>query len=149
MSNSAPNTIRPTPFQATVLSIPEDHFIFLGGGRGGGKSFGLQLLILRHCDQYKNRARVLVTRRRLKSLLQFAEELRGLMRSAYGTGFSYNQNDNVFRLPNGATVALTHCESSAALQDTVQGMTFSLIVVDEAGEGPELPVIDSLALNRP
>lgn len=97
-------------------------------------------------DQYKNRARVLVTRRRLKSLLQFAEELRGLMRSAYGTGFSYNQNDNVFRLPNGATVALTHCESSAALQDTVQGMTFSLIVVDEAGEGPELPVIDSLAL---
>ncbi len=67
MSN-VPNTIRPTPFQATVLSIPEDHFIFLGGGRGGGKSFGLQLLILRHCDQYKNRARVLVTRRRLKSL---------------------------------------------------------------------------------
>ena len=34
MSN-VPNTIRPTPFQATVLSIPEDHFIFLGGGRGG------------------------------------------------------------------------------------------------------------------
>lgn len=145
MSNVA-ETIRPTPFQATVLSIPEDHFIFLGGGRGGGKSFALQLLILRHCDQYRSRARVLVTRRRLKSLLQFAEELRGLMRSAYGSGVSYNQNDNVFRLPSGATIALTHCESSSALQDTVQGMTFSLIVVDEAGEGPELPVIDSLAL---
>lgn len=129
-----------------MLSVPEDHFIFLGGGRGGGKSFALELLILRHCDQYKNRARVLVTRRRLKSLLQFAEELRGLMRSAYGSGFSYNQNDNVFRLPNGATIQLTHCESNSALQDTVQGMTFSLIVVDEAGEGPELPVIDALAL---
>jgi hypothetical protein len=145
MHNTTP-VVRPTPFQASVLSIPEDHFIFLGGGRGGGKSFGLQLLILRHCDQYKNRARILVTRRRLKSLLQFAEELRGLMRSAYGSGFSYNQNDNVFRLPNGATIQLTHCESNAALQDTVQGMTFSLIVVDEAGEGPELPVIDALAL---
>lgn len=129
-----------------MLSVPEDHFIFLGGGRGGGKSFALELLILRHCDQYKNRARVLVTRRRLKSLLQFAEELRGLMRSAYGSGFTYNQNDNVFRLPNGATIQLTHCESNSALQDTVQGMTFSLIVVDEAGEGPELPVIDALAL---
>ena len=139
-------TIRPTPFQATVLSIPEDHHVFLGGGRGGGKSFSLQFLILRHCDQYRARARVLVTRRRLKSLLQFAEELRGLLRSAYGSGVGYNQNDNVFRLPNGATVALTHCESNAALQDTVQGMTFSLIVVDEAGEGPELPVIDALAL---
>ena len=96
-------TIRPTPFQATVLSVPEDHFLFLGGGRGGGKSFALQFLILRHCDQYRARARVLVTRRRLKSLLQFAEELRGLLRSAYGSGVSYNQNDNVFRLPNGAS----------------------------------------------
>lgn len=144
--SSTTNTLRPTPFQARVLSVPEDHFIFLGGGRGGGKSFGLQLLILRHCDQYKHRARVLVTRRRLKSLLQFAEEMRGLFRSAYGQGFSFNQNDSVFRLANGATVALTHCESSSALQDTVQGMTFSLIVVDEAGEGPELPVIDALAL---
>ncbi|UTV81829.1 phage terminase large subunit [Acidithiobacillus sp. YTS05] len=145
-SNQSAQTIRPTPFQATVLSIPEDHFVFLGGGRGGGKSFALQLLILRHCDQYRARARVLVTRRRLKSLLQFAEELRGLFRAAYGSGLSYNLNDNVFRLPNGATVQLTHCESNAALQDTVQGMTFSLIAVDEAGEGPELPVIDALAL---
>lgn len=138
--------IRPTPFQAQVLAIPEDHWVFLGGGRGGGKSFALQLLILRHVDQYGSRAKVLVTRRRLKSLLQFSEELRGLFRSAFGAGLSYNQNDNLFRLPNGATVALTHCESASALQDTVQGMSFSLIVVDEAGEGPELPVIDSLAL---
>ena len=140
------DAIRPTPFQASVLSVPEDHFLFLGGGRGGGKSFAIQLLVLRHCNQYRNKARVLVTRRRLKSLLQFAEEMRGLLRSAYGSGIAYNQNDNVFRLPNGATIALTHCESASALQDTVQGMTFSLIVVDEAGEGPDLPVIDNLAL---
>ena len=139
-------TIGPTAFQAKVLAVPEDHFLFLGGGRGGGKSFGLQLLILRHCDQYAASARVLVTRRRLKSLQQFAEEMRGLFRGAYGTGVAYNQNENLFRLPNGATVQLTHCESTSALTDTVQGMTFSLIVVDEAGEGPELPVIDALSL---
>lgn len=138
--------IEPTPFQAKVLAIPEDHFLFLGGGRGGGKSFGLQLLILRHCNQYGARARVLVTRRRLKSLQQFGEEMRALLRGAYGPGVAYNQNDNIFRLPNGATVQLTHCESSSALTDTVQGMTFSLIVVDEAGEGPELEVIDQLSL---
>jgi Terminase large subunit, T4likevirus-type, N-terminal len=145
MSNT-PATIDPTPFQARVLTIPEDHFLFLGGGRGGGKSFGLLLLILRHCNQYGSRARVLVTRRRLKSLLQFGEELRSLLRSAYGSGVAYNLNDNIFRLPNGATIQLTHCESSSALTDTVQGMTFSLIVVDEAGEGPDLEVIDQLSL---
>ena len=138
--------VAPTAFQARVLAVPEEHWLFLGGGRGGGKSRSLMFLILRHCQQYGPRARVLVTRRRLKSLMQFAEELRGLVRGAFGLAATFNANDGVFRLPNGATIALTHCESASALQDTVQGMTFSLIVVDEAGEGPELPVIDQLAL---
>lgn len=146
--SSPPNSIiAPTPFQARVLAVPEDHFLFLGGGRGGGKSFGLQLLILRHCDQYKQRARVLVTRRRLKSLLQFAEETRALLRSAYGREVAYNMNDNVFRLPNGATITLTHVESSSALSDVAQGHSYSLIVVDEAGEGPGMDVIDQLGLS--
>lgn len=121
--------------------------MFLGGGRGGGKSFSLMLLILRHVQQYGPRARVLVTRRRLKSLLQFAEELRGLLRSAFGPGVSYNMNDNVFRLPNGAAIFMTHCESVSALQDTIQGHTYSLVIVDEAGEGPPLEVIDQLGLS--
>jgi len=140
-------TIRPTPFQAQVLMVPEDHFLFLGGGRGGGKSFGLQLLILRHVQQYKNRARVLVTRRRLKSLLQFAEELRALLRSAFGPGVQFNMNDSIFRLPNGGTIQLTHCESSSSISDVAQGMNFSLIAVDEAGEGPGMEVIDQLGLS--
>ena len=147
MSSPPNNIIAPTPFQARVLAVPEDHFLFLGGGRGGGKSFGLQLLILRHCDQYKQRARVLVTRRRLKSLLQFAEETRALLRSAYGREVAYNMNDNVFRLPNGATITLTHVESSSALSDVAQGHSYSLIVVDEAGEGPGMDVIDQLGLS--
>lgn len=141
------NTIRPTRFQAQVLSIPEDHFIMLGGGRGGGKSFALQLLILRHCDQYGHAARVLVTRRRLKSLQQFAEELRLLLRSAYGREVSYNLNDALFRLPNGATIQLTHVESTSALSDVAQGMSFTLIAVDEAGEGPGIETIDQLGLS--
>lgn len=139
--------IRPTPFQAQVLSVPEDHFIFLGGGRGGGKSMALQFLILRHCDQYKQRAKVLVTRRRLKSLLQFAEEMRQLLRSAYGRDIAFNQNDAMFRLPNGATIQLTHVESASSLSDVAQGMSYSLIACDEAGEAPAMEVIDQLGLS--
>lgn len=145
--SSVTQTIRPTPFQSQVLMVPEDHFLFLGGGRGGGKSFALQLLILRHVQQYKARARVLVTRRRLKSLLQFAEELRALLRSAFGPGVQFNQNDAIFRLPNGGTIQLTHCESSSSISDVAQGMNFSLIAVDEAGEGPGMEVIDQLGLS--
>ena len=143
---SPSSTIRPTPFQARVLDIPEDHNILLGGGRGGGKSFAMQLLILRHCDQYRRDAKVLITRKRLKSLYQFAEELRFLFRGAYGRSVSYNANDSMFRLPNGATVQLAHCESSTALADVAQGMTYSLICVDEAGEGPPIQTIDQLGL---
>ncbi|MEO8798431.1 MAG: terminase family protein, partial [Polyangiaceae bacterium] len=141
------NEVRPTPYQAQVLSIPEDHFIFLGGGRGGGKSMALQFLILRHCQQYTRRAKVLVTRRRLKSLIQFAEELRALFRGVYGRDVSFNQNDSVFRLPNGATIQLTHVESSSALSDVAQGMSFTMIAIDEAGEGPALETIDQLGLS--
>lgn len=138
---------RPTPYQTQVLCIPEDHFVFLGGGRGGGKSMALQFLILRHCDQYKGRAKILVTRRRLKSLLQFADEMRALFRSAYGKEVAFNQNDAMFRLPNGATIQLTHVESSSALSDVAQGMSYSMIAVDEAGEGPAMEVIDQLGLS--
>ena len=142
-----PIEIRPTPYQVQVLTVPEDHFMFLGGGRGGGKSMGVQFLILRHCDQYQQRAKVLVTRRRLKSLLQFAEEIRALLRSAYGRDIPYNQNDAMFRLPNGATIQLTHVESASALSDVAQGMSYTMICVDEAGEGPGMEVIDQLGLS--
>ena len=138
--------IEPTAFQAKVLAIPESCWIFMGGGRGGGKTHAILFLILRHCRQYGPLARILVTRRRLKSLQQFAEELRGLLRAAYGSAFNFNANDGVFRLNSGATIALTHCESASALQDTVQGQTFGLIVVDEIGEGPDLATVDQLSL---
>lgn len=35
-------------FQNRVLTIPEELDLFLGGGRGGGKSYALALLTLRH-----------------------------------------------------------------------------------------------------
>jgi len=41
-----------SPFQQRVLSIPEKHDLFLGGGRGGGKSYTLALLALRHAEMY-------------------------------------------------------------------------------------------------
>ena len=36
-----------TPFQERVLFIPEGFDLFLGGGRGGGKSTTMALLALR------------------------------------------------------------------------------------------------------
>lgn len=137
--------IEPTPFQARLLAIPETYNLFLGGGRGGGKSYSLAFLILRHVVDRGHTARVLVTRRRLKSLIQFGEELRWIFKNAFGS-FQFSQADNVFRV-NGGTVQLAHCEDSRALADVAQGMSFSLILVDEAGEGPPIETIDQLGLS--
>ena len=50
-------------FQRGVLEIPEEYDIFLGGGRGGGKSYTLAMLALRYAEQYRERARILYIRK--------------------------------------------------------------------------------------
>ena len=42
---------------------------------------------------------------------------------------------------------MTHCESVSALQDMIQGHTYSLVIVDKAGEGLPLEVINQLGLS--
>ena len=42
--------IKLNPFQAKLMTIPMDFDVFLGGGRGGGKSFGIVLACLRHIE---------------------------------------------------------------------------------------------------
>ena len=139
--------IEPTRFQRLLLAIPEGINICCAGGRGGGKTFGILLRILAHVDKYGPRARVLIVRRRLKSLIQLAIQLRRLLRNAYGRNVSWNGQDSLFTTPSGATIQLGHCENAAALSDLVQGMEFSLIFVDEAGEDPPIEVIDEMTLS--
>lgn len=43
-------TIGLNEFQAGVLAVPEEVDLFLGGGRGGGKSYALALLAMRHIE---------------------------------------------------------------------------------------------------
>jgi len=43
------NEIELSDFQRKVCTIPETFDLFLGGGRGGAKSFTMAILALRHC----------------------------------------------------------------------------------------------------
>ena len=54
-------TLELTPFQNRVLSTPETCDLFLGGGRGGGKSYAIAVLMLRHAEQYGAAARMPVS----------------------------------------------------------------------------------------
>ena len=71
-------------FQSRVMAVPEDIDLFLGGGRGGGKSFVMGLLCLRHAEQYQDRARMLFIRRSYAGLRDFELTAREVFGMAYG-----------------------------------------------------------------
>ena len=51
----ASETIKLNAFQQRLLTVPEEFDVFLGGGRGGGKSYGIAYLILRHVSNTASR----------------------------------------------------------------------------------------------
>ena len=139
------NVVAPTPYQSRVLSIPENVDVFLGGGRGGGKSHCKALMILRHVEQYKADARVLYVRKTYKGLADFELVMRQLFTAAYGSAASYNASEHVFRLPYGY-VELAQVDNPNAY-DKVQGRSFTLIMVDELTQWADPFVIDMLRSN--
>lgn len=133
-------------FQARVMATPEDDDLFLGGGRGGGKSYALALLALRHAEQYGARARVLYLRRTYKGLADFELVTRELFGKVYGTTARYNAAEHVWRLPNGAYIELGQLESHADYSK-YQGRSFTLLLIDEAGQFPDASLLDLLRSN--
>ncbi len=125
--------IAPTPFQSRVLGIPLAFNVFLGGGRGGGKSYCMLLDVLRHVEQYKDRARPLIIRETYKAASELAETLHGLLVTAYGRrGVRYNKADNVFRLGNGAIIEIGQLDGPTAYTK-YQGRSFTYLGIDEIG----------------
>lgn len=138
--------IEPTPFQSRVLLVPETFDVFLGGGRGGGKSYTLALLALRHVEQYRDNARVLYIRRTYAGLLDFEQITRELFGAAYGPGARYNAQAHVWRLPNGATLELGQLDHASAY-GKFQGRSFTLLMADECGQHADSREIDMLRSN--
>src|SRR5712692_5352618 len=89
-------------FQRRVLAVPECFDAFLGGGRGGGKSYALALLALRHCEQYQERARVLYIRQSHQGCADFESLCLDLFGRIYGKALRYNGQQGVFRFPSAA-----------------------------------------------
>jgi hypothetical protein len=123
--------LTPTAWQREVLSIPGFH-LFLGGGRGGGKSSLALQEILRHSEQHGANASVLIVREHLKALSQVWDELHAVLSAVYLRGLRANKQTNQFTLPNGATIELGPL-SNADDYAKVQGKSYSLITGDEGG----------------
>lgn len=133
-------------FQDRVLSLPECYDIFLGGGRGGGKDYTIAHLILRHVEQYGQRARILYLRQSYKGLADFELVCREVFGLVYGTDARYNAADHVWRFPGGAYMELGQLESHADYAK-YQGRSFTLLIVSEAGQYATPDLLDLMRSN--
>jgi hypothetical protein len=134
------------PFQENLLAIPESFDVFLGGGRGGGKSYGLAYLALRHAEQYGVKARILYIRKTYKGLSDFELVTRELFGKVYGTTARYNAAEHVWSFPNGAYMELGQLET-ASDYTKYQGRSFTLLLIDEAGQYSDPTLLDMMRSN--
>lgn len=139
-------TIELNEFQQRVMMLPEEVDAFLGGGRGGGKSYALALLALRHVEQYGSKARILYIRRTYKGLSDFELLTRELFGMVYGTAARYNGAEHVWKFPNGAYLELGQLETHGDYSK-YQGRSFTLLMTDEAGQFPTPDLLDILRSN--
>jgi hypothetical protein len=133
-------------FQRRVLSIPEAIDIFLGGGRGGSKSYTLAVLALRHAEQYGAKARMLYLRRSHQGCADFEALCLDLYTRIYGRVLRFNGHEGLFRFPNGATLEVNQMETSAEYAK-MHGRSFTLLLLDEAGQYATPDLLDRLRSN--
>jgi hypothetical protein len=141
-----PQQLKISPFQKNVLRVPEAFDIFLGGGRGGAKSYTEALIALRHVEQYGAKARVLYLRLSHKGCADFVSLCFDLLGPIYGTALRFNAQEGLFRFPNGGTLEVNQLESASDYQK-FQGRSFTLLLVDEAGQFPLPELLDRLRSN--
>ena len=133
-------------FQQRALSVPEGVDLFLGGGRGGGKSYAMALLALRHVEQYGKRARVLYIRRTYKGLDDFVLTTQEMFGKVYGPAARYNGAEHVWKFPNGGVLELGQLESQSDYSK-YQGRSFTLLMADECGQYQDSMLLDMLRSN--
>ncbi|OQX17735.1 MAG: hypothetical protein BWK76_09690 [Desulfobulbaceae bacterium A2] len=131
------------PWQEKAMAVPESFDLFLGGGRGGGKTFLLAALYLRHCEQHGDKARCLVVRKSFPGLMDIEGEFRAYFSSVYGSALRFDGQRHRFTLPGGSTIQLDQLEREADFEK-YQGKSFSHIATDEAGQFASPALVDRL-----
>lgn len=134
-----------TPVQAKAYLVPEEYDIFLGGGRGGGKTVALLKIALRHVEQYGDKANILFLRTSVKGLSGVISEGQLMFLTAPNPP-SFNKQDMVFKWPNGATLRFDQLNDEASYAK-IQGHNLSLLILDEATQWDDMRLPDMLQSN--
>jgi hypothetical protein len=138
--------LRLSSFQRRVLLIPEALDLFIAGGRGGAKSYSLAIIALRHAEQYGAKARMLFLRQSHQGCADFEALCLDLYVRIYGRAMRFNANEGLFRFPNGATLEVNQMETPGEYAK-FHGRSFSLLLIDEAGQYSSPDLLDRLRSN--
>ena len=130
--------------QTALLACPVFE-VFFGGARGGGKTDGMLGEWASHADLHGKNAVGLMVRRERVQLLETIERSRQI----YGPiGARYNDQDKMWRWPNGARLRFAYLERDADA-DAYQGHSYTRVYVEELGTFPSAsPVLRLMATLR-
>ena len=130
--------------RAFLKAIEETPITFYGGAKGGGKSKGLQLIMLLRRFKYTGSTGAIFRRtypelegNHIRPLFQAFPQLREY----------WNESKKLLSLPNGSTLQFCHCNNEADV-DLYQGREFHDLAIDEAGQWPETMFRRLLGSNR-
>lgn len=130
--------------KAFLKAIETTPITFYGGAKGGGKSKGLQLIMLGRRFQYAGSTGAIFRRtypelegNHIRPLFQAFPQLREY----------WNEAKKLLSLPNGSTLQFCHCNNEADV-DLYQGREFHDLAIDEAGQWPEAMFRRLLGSNR-
>lgn len=128
-------------FSETVDVTP---ITFYGGAKGGGKSKGLQLIMLFRRFKYPGSTGAIF--RRTYSELE-GNHIRPLFQAFPGLRKFYNEARKLLTFPNGSTLQFCHCSNEVDV-DLYQGREFHDLAIDEAGQWTEAMFRKLLGSNR-
>lgn len=131
---TGPKRLEPLPWQRALLSIPDQYDVLLSGGRGGGKSTGLVLLLLRDVLRFGRAFCGALVRRDLAGLRKLEREITDQIACCPElTGSHYLTGAKEFRFSNGAVLYLHYLKDEASF-NRFQGTDLSHVYVDESGQ---------------
>lgn len=144
-------------FQKQVYKYDETINLFLGGGRGGAKTYLAAILAVTHCLKYGSKSNVVYIREYVESLNQFRDSIFDICKqiatkitfpiSGKTVDFvTYNIQDKLFKFFNGSKLKLAQLRDDEDYSK-LHGRSYSLIIVDEICEFSEeqfLNLLDKL-----
>jgi hypothetical protein len=135
----------PQPGPQTALLACPVFEVFFGGARGGGKTDGMLGEWASHADLHGKNAVGLMVRRERVQLLETIERSRQIY---VPIGARYNDQDKMWRWPNGARLRFAYLERDADA-DAYQGHSYTRVYVEELGTFPSAsPVLRLMATLR-